>query len=67
MAWAQRAGRTMYVRATPRETHGAPHNRSILMTPFLKRAPARVSRAPGTEGGPTLENGVARHDLTLEI
>lgn len=60
----------MYVRATPSETHGAPHNRSILMTPFLK------SPGPGYLGlsGPkavrlskAAESRERRHDLTLEI
>lgn len=45
----------MYVRA-PRETHGAPHNRSILTTPFLK------SSSPGISGS----RDQKRSDLPLE-
>lgn len=59
----------MYVRATPRETHGAPHNRSILMTPFLKSSGPDISGSRGRKR-PLLskaESRERRHDLTLEI
>jgi len=48
----------MYVRATPRETHSAPHNRSILMTSFLKSSGPGMSDSRDQKRPPR-ESGVA--------
>lgn len=62
----------MYVQRRGKHT-GAPHNRSILMTPFLKSSNPGISGSRGRKrrGRAPLSKAESRerrpHDLTLEI